>query len=81
MSLSLEDLKTKYKKHTIAATLQCAGNRRGEMGKFRKIYGALAGHAAISTAVWGGVKLRDVLLEAGITDDDPTIKHIVFEGL
>ena len=51
------------------------------MGKFRKIYGALAGHAAISTAVWGGVKLRDVLLDAGISEDDPKIKHIIFEGM
>lgn len=29
--LSLEDIKTKFKKHTITSTIQCAGNRRSEL--------------------------------------------------
>ncbi len=40
LEFSFEDLKNKFKKTTIVATLQCAGNRRAEMGKHRKIYGA-----------------------------------------
>lgn len=33
-SLTLEHLK-KFPKHTITASIQCAGNRRGEMSKVR----------------------------------------------
>jgi sulfite oxidase len=31
----LEDLKTKFPKHSITATIQCGGNRRADMNKFR----------------------------------------------
>lgn len=80
LTLSLHDLKTKFKKKTITATLQCAGNRREEMNTYKKIYGAKAGLTAISNATWGGVLLRDVLLDAGVSDKDPSIKHVQFEG-
>ena len=39
IELSLKDLKTKFKRHTISATLQCAGNRRTEMQKLKDIKG------------------------------------------
>jgi sulfite oxidase len=29
LELSLEDLRTKFQKHTLAVTLQCAGGRAG----------------------------------------------------
>lgn len=29
--LKLDDIKTKFKKHTISSTIQCAGNRRSEL--------------------------------------------------
>lgn len=29
--LTLDDIKTKFKKHTISSTIQCAGNRRSEL--------------------------------------------------
>lgn len=32
--------------------------------------------AAIGTAAWGGVLLRDVLLAAGLDDADSNVKHI-----
>jgi len=32
-TLTLEEIKTKFPKHTITATLQCSGNRRSEMNK------------------------------------------------
>jgi sulfite oxidase len=46
----------------------------------REIKGLAWEGAAIGTATWGGVLLRDVLLEAGIDPNDPNIKHIRFEG-
>lgn len=41
--LKLDDIKTKFKKHTISSTIQCAGNRRSELNSvslnnFNSIY-------------------------------------------
>ena len=38
------------------------------------------GAAAISNASWSGVRLRDVLLYAGLSDKEQRVKHIQFEG-
>jgi sulfite oxidase len=35
ITFTLEDLKTKFPKHSITATIQCGGNRRADMNKFR----------------------------------------------
>jgi len=62
---TLEELKTQFPKHEVVTTLQCAGNRREDLhDKNHKIF--IAPHwviGAMSTAKWGGVKLRDVLRE------------------
>ena len=79
--LSLSDLKEKFRKHTIMATLQCAGNRRGEMAGHKPISGATSGISAISNATWSGVLLRDVLRHAGLDEEDADVRHIHFEGL
>lgn len=82
LTLSLHDLKTKFPKHTITATLQCAGNRRSEMNKVKQVKGLNWGIAAISNATWGGAKLRDVLLAAGYSPDVAKWAcHVQFEGL
>ncbi len=39
IELSLKDLRTKFKRHTVSATLQCAGNRRTEMSELKDIKG------------------------------------------
>lgn len=39
MELSLHDLKTKFKRHSVAAALQCSGNRRHDMIEVKKIQG------------------------------------------
>lgn len=88
---TLHDLKTKFKKHEVVTTLQCAGNRREDLhDKDHKIF--IAPHwvvGAMSTAKWGGVKLRDVLEECGINVDDIAlgkedppegVEHIQLEG-
>lgn len=69
LSLSLEELKTRFPKHTVTATLQCAGNRRSEMNKVKQVKGLNWGIAAISNATWSGARLRDVLLAAGYRPD------------
>ena len=37
IELSLDDLKTKFKRHTVSATLQCTGNRRHEINEVRPV--------------------------------------------
>ncbi|KAG8431620.1 hypothetical protein GDO86_017880, partial [Hymenochirus boettgeri] len=81
ISFSLTDLKTKFPRHEITATLQCAGNRRTEMNQVKQVKGLEWSNAAISTARWAGVRLRDVLLAAGYTDETSNAEHVHFEGL
>ena len=77
--LTLDDLKTKFPKHKVTATIQCAGNRRIELNKVRQVKGIPWTGGAIGTAEWSGVRLRDVLLHAGVKEDD--IEHVHLEGL
>ena len=41
VEFSLKDLQTKFKKHTVSATLQCAGNRRAELTKTKAVKGMI----------------------------------------
>lgn len=79
--LSLDDLKTKFAKHKVVATLQCAGNRRSEMTAVKPVKGLSWGTAAISNAEWAGARLADVLAYAGITANSDGVEHLQFEGL
>uniref|UniRef100_A0A9J7ZMI6 Sulfite oxidase n=1 Tax=Cyprinus carpio carpio TaxID=630221 RepID=A0A9J7ZMI6_CYPCA len=82
VSLSLSELKSRFPKHTITATLQCAGNRRSEMNKVKQVKGLNWGIAAISNATWSGARLRDVLLYYGFGPEVAAkAKHVQFEGL
>ncbi len=69
---SLEDLKAKFKEHTITATMQCAGNRRAHMsqGAQGPTSGLQWDVGAIGTAEFTGVRLRDVLRDSGHCVDD-----------
>lgn len=80
---SLEDLKEKFKETTITATLQCSGNRRKHMSENAHAAAGLQwGVGAISNAVWTGVRLRDVLADAGLDIDElpDDAKHAQFVG-
>src|ERR1700742_1331370 len=78
LSFSLADLRH-YPKANVLATLQCAGNRRQEFMAFRAINGEVPwGPEAISTAVWGGVRLRHLLLTARLK---ASAQHVAFAGL
>ncbi|GJQ11149.1 hypothetical protein GpartN1_g2940.t1 [Galdieria partita] len=76
--LSLQDLKTKFRKHTVTAVLQCAGNRRTEMSRIKPIQGVPWLHGAAGNAVWSGVLLKDVLMAAGVYPNKA--EHVEFEG-
>jgi len=66
-SYTLENLKTKFEQHTYQLTLECGGNGRSEFDPPAK--GNQWTIGAVSCANWTGVRLRDVLEDAGITDD------------
>lgn len=71
-SYSLGDLKAKFKEHTITVTLQCSGNRRSHMSQQASLgptSGLQWGIGAIGTAEFSGVRLRDVLKDAGYCVD------------
>ncbi|PNH44611.1 hypothetical protein VD0004_g3103 [Verticillium dahliae] len=84
---TVEDLKTKFKPVKIAATLQCSGNRRKDMTTHaRDTNGIQWNVGAISNAVWEGVKLSDVLADAGFPlaearAGDTDARHVQFAGL
>lgn len=67
MKLSLDDLKA-MPKVEIVATLQCSGNRRSGFNVFERTSGTTWGQGAVSTAKWGGVRLSDLLKNAGMGD-------------
>eukprot|EP01137_Pigoraptor_chileana_P034313 Opistho-2@26671 len=80
--LTLSDIKRKFPKHHVVASLQCTGNRRKDMNSVKKTKGLEWTSGAMSNAEWAGAKLRDVLRYAGVGDDYEKIgvEHIQFEG-
>ena len=64
---SLTDLKSKFQHHTYQLTLECGGNGRSEFNPPAKGNQWTVG--AVSCAEWTGVRLRDVLEDAGIKSD------------
>ena len=78
--LSLAELKDRFPRVTVMATLMCAGNRRTELHKIQSVRGVGWGSSAVSNAVWSGASLRAVLLAAGIHPESRGL-HVAFEGL
>lgn len=64
VSLSLEELKSKFEHHTYHLTLECGGNGRAEFNPPAK--GNQWKYGAVSCASWTGVRLKDVLNHAGV---------------
>uniref|UniRef100_A0A6T6CYR5 Cytochrome b5 heme-binding domain-containing protein n=1 Tax=Compsopogon caeruleus TaxID=31354 RepID=A0A6T6CYR5_9RHOD len=81
VQLSLEDLRTKFEKHSVTATIQCAGNRRNEMTELRPVKGGFWDVGAISTAEWSGARMSEVMKFAGLSESNVgNLKHLQFEG-
>jgi sulfite oxidase len=65
--ITYEQLTARFTRHSVVATLACAGNRRAELLQVRPIPGEDPwSHGAISTAEWAGARLADVLEAAGV---------------
>lgn len=68
---TLADLKSHFRTHRVTAVLQCSGNRRSDMTRHTgQTNGLQWGVGAISNAEWEGVRLKDVLTDAGLRVPD-----------
>ena len=65
LSLSMDELSA-LPSVTLPVTVVCAGNRRKEENMLKKSIGFNWGPSAVSTSYWTGVRLRDLLLLAGV---------------
>lgn len=75
LSLSLGDIR-RLPPFEITAVNQCSGNSRGLVTP--RVAGAQWGHGAMANARWTGVRLRDVLAQAGVR---PGAVQVRFSGL
>ncbi len=64
LSLSLQELRTKFEAVSTVALCQCAGNARSLFEP--KVPGGQWGFGAMSNARWKGARLKDVLDAAGV---------------
>lgn len=86
-SYSLSDLKKRFKQVEITAVLQCSGNRRKNMSeRARNTEGLQWDVGGLSNASWVGVRLRDLLADAGFDEkmqdkeSSDEVKHLQFQG-
>lgn len=67
LSLSVDDLKSKFEPVEITSVLQCGGNsRKYYAASGQATHGVQWGHGAMGCAVWKGVRLKDILNMAGV---------------
>ena len=64
LTISLKELIAEYEQVTCPITLVCAGNRRKEQNQVRKSKGFSWGAAGVSTALFTGVIMADVIQRA-----------------
>jgi nitrate reductase (NAD(P)H) len=65
---------------SFPCTITCAGNRRKEQNTTKQTVGFNWGAAATGCSVWTGVRLRDVLLKAGVKTHEDGARFVCFEG-
>mmetsp|Transcript_41391 Transcript_41391/g.100458 ORF Transcript_41391/g.100458 Transcript_41391/m.100458 type:complete len:814 (-) Transcript_41391:553-2994(-) len=80
MTFTMDDLLAMPARE-IPVTLVCAGNRRKEENLVAQTIGFNWGAAGVSTSVWKGVLLRDVLLKAGVKKPADGANHVCFLGV
>ena len=85
LELSMNDLidPLQFTPRELPVTLVCAGNRRKEQNQLRQTIGFNWGSGGVSTNVWKGVLLRDILLQAGVSDSYGAMvgKHVELIGI
>eukprot|EP00250_Pteridium_aquilinum_P021635 c25184_g2_i1 orf=2-1099(-) len=69
-----------FKPRQFPATLVCAGNRRKEQNMVQQTIGFNWGAAGVSTSMWRGARLCDVLKRCGIFSKKKAALYVCFEG-
>ncbi|CAN6299375.1 unnamed protein product [Urochloa humidicola] len=77
--LTMDDLATAFPAAELPVTLVCSSNRRKEQNMARQTLGFNWGPGAVSTSLWRGARLRDVVRRrcGGAL---PGATHVCFEG-
>ena len=78
--LTMEQLARGFPAVELPVTLACAGNRRKEQNMVQQTVGFNWGPAGVSTSVWRGARLRDVLRRCGIVPRRGGALNVCFEG-
>jgi len=76
LKITVRELRTQFQRARVVAALQCAGNRRKEMGAIKKVHGIAWESGVIANAKWAGVRLCDVLDRAGVQTNGNA--HVLF---
>ncbi|RVX22523.1 Nitrate reductase [Vitis vinifera] len=77
---TMDQLVNEFPTREFPVTLVCAGNRRKEQNMVKQTIGFNWGAAGVSTSVWRGVRLRDVLKRCGIMSRKQGGLNVCFEG-
>ena len=76
LELSLDDLQRKFTRTSVVAVNQCSGNGRGYFSP--RVFGGQWANGAMGNAEWTGVRLREILSQAGIKSG---ALDVTFKGL
>ncbi|KAK3030292.1 hypothetical protein RJ639_038385 [Escallonia herrerae] len=77
---TMDQLVTQFPVKEFPVTLVCAGNRRKEQNMVKQTIGFNWGAAGVSTSVWRGVPLRQILKRCGIFSHRNGALNVCFEG-
>lgn len=80
IKFTMQQLLEEFKPREIPVTLVCAGNRRKEQNMVKKSIGFNWGAGGVSTSVWRGARLYDVLRRCGIMSRKKGARYVCFEG-
>uniref|UniRef100_P49102 Nitrate reductase [NADH] 3 n=1 Tax=Zea mays TaxID=4577 RepID=NIA3_MAIZE len=79
-ALTMDELARDFPALELPVTLVCAGNRRKEQNMVRQTLGFNWGPGAVSTSVWRGARLSDVLRRCGSMSRKGGALFVCFEG-
>ncbi|KAL0683687.1 hypothetical protein Bca4012_050535 [Brassica carinata] len=78
--LTMEQLISEFPSREFPVTLVCAGNRRKEQNMVKQTIGFNWGSAGVSTSLWKGVPLSEILRRCGVYSRRGGALNVCFEG-
>ncbi|AAF08556.1 Nitrate reductase [NADH] 1 [Arabidopsis thaliana] len=77
---TMEELISEFPSREFPVTLVCAGNRRKEQNMVKQTIGFNWGSAGVSTSLWKGIPLSEILRRCGIYSRRGGALNVCFEG-